>query len=68
MSALTDSIRLTDLGPAFGGYSPERTAAVTRFECQAQTIELDPVFPGLEIVAKLAGALSRSADESRDEA
>jgi len=46
------------------GHGPASTqAAAIHFPA----IELDPVFPGMEIVAKLANALSRPEDATRDE-
>jgi hemolysin III len=63
MSVLTDSIRLTEMGPLFGGYQPSQAVAVTA--THVHPVELDPVFPGQELIDKLATALTRPATASR---
>jgi hemolysin III len=75
MPSLTESFRLLEQA-ALGSFEPDQTVAlagtgqghagVQAAAIQFPAIELEPVFPGLEIVAKLAGALRRPADARRD--
>jgi hemolysin III len=58
-----DQERPVGLAAVGHGQTSTQTAAV-----HFPTVELDPVFPGMEIVAKLAGALSRPEEATRDEA
>jgi hemolysin III len=77
MPSLTESFRMLEQA-ALGPFDQEQTvalAAVGHGQASTQTaaihfpaIELDPVFPGMEIFAKLANALSRPEDATRDEA
>ncbi len=77
MPSLTESFRMLEQA-ALGPLEQEQTVALaaigqTRAGAQAAAlhlpaIELDSVFPGLEVVARLAGALSRPDDGTRDEA
>jgi len=66
MSALTDSIRLSDMGMVLGSFEQSRYSAMP--VAQAQPVELDPVFPGLALVRKLSAALTRPSHMTRSEA
>src|SRR5438477_11561703 len=76
MPSLTESFRMLEQA-ALGALEQEAAVAVAACQSHAgaqavavqfPAIELDPVFPGLEIVAKLASALSRPAHATRSEA
>src|SRR4051812_39350846 len=62
MSTLTDSIRLADIySPAFVPVQNDRAVA----RCHYHSIELDPVFPGAEIVEKLWRTLAPRESAAR---
>src|SRR3954466_2147696 len=66
MSTVTDSIRLSDMGTMLGGFEQSRYTAMP--VARAQTVELDPVFPGQELFRKLSAALTRPSHMTRSEA
>src|SRR5438105_303914 len=76
MPSLTESFRMLEQA-ALGSLEQEPTVVLAGCQSHAggqaaaiqfPAIELEPVFPGLEIVAKLTSALSRPAHTTRSEA
>src|SRR5438132_5243992 len=76
MPSLTESFRMLEQA-ALGSFQQEQVVALTACPSAASiqttaiqfpAIELEPVFPGLEIIGKLSHALSRPAHATRSAA